>query len=385
MTFDDEPADNLEPDPSITPELFREWRSPRFGATNPERLTNPVWGWLIDSRASAYAARQRFHYTPQATPDPGWSFARFGHSETALPDGRVVFIAGEHEDFYDPDFYIYNDVVVRHPDGRLEIFGYPRDVFPPTDFHSATLVGKGIVVIGSLGYPHDRAPGTTQVCVLDTDDYSISRMDTSGIGPGWIHDHSATLDGHSAIIVRGGKVETGRGAGLDFLDNGDEWRLDLESRQWTRVTSRGWRQWQVGRADHRSNQLWQLRSLAQFRGVRWAEEHRASLEGMIAQQMESVRNAYGSDPDLDLYATLFSPDIPHETLPDRDEELGVRRIRIDGTIVRYVDRHFAIKLVVEGQLAEATTATLVEDLRGKLSTLEHADYVAVELLPHSST
>ena len=29
-------------DPAVTPELFREWRSPRFGRSNPERLNNPV-------------------------------------------------------------------------------------------------------------------------------------------------------------------------------------------------------------------------------------------------------------------------------------------------------------------------------------------------------
>lgn len=42
---------------------------------------------------------------------------------TRLPDGRVVFI--------------YNDVVVWHPDGALDIFGCPLDVLPPTDFHTA--------------------------------------------------------------------------------------------------------------------------------------------------------------------------------------------------------------------------------------------------------
>jgi hypothetical protein len=41
-----------------------------------------------------------------------------------------------------------SDVVVHHPDGRIDIFGYPKAAFPPTDFHSARLVGNRIALIG---------------------------------------------------------------------------------------------------------------------------------------------------------------------------------------------------------------------------------------------
>ena len=72
---------------------------------------------------------------------PVWCFDRFGQSMTILPDGRRIFIAGEHEDWYDPDFFIYNDVVVISTNGDIEhIFGYPIEVFPPTDFHAAAYV-----------------------------------------------------------------------------------------------------------------------------------------------------------------------------------------------------------------------------------------------------
>ena len=45
----------------------------------------------------------------------GHSVGYAGRSTVWLPDGRVVLIAGEHEDSYDPDFCIYNDVVVIQP------------------------------------------------------------------------------------------------------------------------------------------------------------------------------------------------------------------------------------------------------------------------------
>jgi hypothetical protein len=69
-----------------------------------------------------------------------------------LPPGRVIEIPGEHEGFYDTNFCIFNDVIVHRGDGSFDIYGCPLDIFPPTDFHTATLVGNSIYIIGSLGY-----------------------------------------------------------------------------------------------------------------------------------------------------------------------------------------------------------------------------------------
>ena len=87
-----------------------------------------------------------------------WCFDRFGTSKTALEDGRTVHIGGEHEDFYDPDFHIYNDVIVVSSSGQVAIYGYPLEAFPPIDFHSATLVGKTIDNSRNLKnlHPHRR-------------------------------------------------------------------------------------------------------------------------------------------------------------------------------------------------------------------------------------
>jgi hypothetical protein len=170
MTMGERGPDDQEPpvDPALTPELFMRWRTPRFGRANPERMNNPVWEWLIRSRLSAYLAEQSFKVPLAMRAGPGWCFDRFGRSSTDLPDGRTILIAGEHEDYYDPDFYIYNDVVVLNPNGRIDIFGYPAEVFPPTDFHTATLVGDRIIIVGNLGHPEQRKlhSGRAGACAL---------------------------------------------------------------------------------------------------------------------------------------------------------------------------------------------------------------------------
>lgn len=213
----------------ITPEMFNLQAMPKVGQTNPERVDIPFWREQIRTGRSGYAGEvdcvgERKYHT---TGTPVWSFNRFGRTGTLLPDGRWVLIAGEHEDHYDPDFCIYADVTIIHPDASVDHFIYPEAVFPPTDFHTATLLGDHILLIGSLGYQGKRHEGRTQVLRLNLDDFSISKVETSGQNPGWISRHTATMkNGH--IIVTGGKVEPG------YVDNTNVFALNLSKMAWSR-------------------------------------------------------------------------------------------------------------------------------------------------------
>jgi hypothetical protein len=368
------------PDPSVTDDAYLEWCSPRFGKTNPERLNNPLWEWLIRSGWSAYAVRHRFDPTNEKCSAPGWCFSRFGQSSTPLADGRTILIAGEHEDAYDSDFYIYNDVVVRGAGGDIDIYGYPKDVFPPTDFHSATLAGDRIVVIGSLGYPAERKLGTTAVAFVDLDTFAVSRVASSEPAPGWIHRHDARLsDDGRAIVVSGGKIVRGELHSQEFIENADDWRLDLASWRWERITDRRWTQFHVSRADRRPNRLWQMNSLWTLRGGRWAAEHRESMEAMIRGQVEQLTAEYGVAPDVELFGLLYRPPIAHEQLPDIEDEFGVRRIRVDGTVIRYIEQPHGIQMIVEGALPPPLVDALVADLRDMLARVEHTDYFVRKL------
>ncbi|CAE7386905.1 unnamed protein product, partial [Symbiodinium sp. CCMP2456] len=151
---------------------YEENRSPRFGSANPDPMDNPFWDDMIRLGGSAYSARKHFDDT-DALDSAVWCFDRFGTSVTPLPEGRFVQIGGEHEDFYDPDFCIYNDVVIHDGQGGFQILGYPRDVFPPTDFHTATLVEDAIFIVGCLGYTDQRMAGSTPVFRLAVDSWKI--------------------------------------------------------------------------------------------------------------------------------------------------------------------------------------------------------------------
>jgi ankyrin repeat protein len=229
--------DSVEGDPlaSVTPDDFWRARSRRFGEANPQRMREPFWEAMICAGAGAYAARRRFDAADIGQDGPVWCADRFGQSLTLLPDGRAIQIGGEHEDFYDPDFCIYNDVFVHGPaDGDLAIFGYPESVFPPTDFHTATLVEGSIYVVGSLGYAGTRRYGQTPVYRLDINTLQIERVDAWGDAPGWIFKHRASALGRRAIRVWGGTVVGLRDGEELHAPNLATFLLDLERFRWHR-------------------------------------------------------------------------------------------------------------------------------------------------------
>ncbi|MFP6765327.1 MAG: hypothetical protein VB858_16990, partial [Planctomycetaceae bacterium] len=184
-------------------------RAPRFGTAHPDEMNNSFRDEMVRTRWNAWQARTQSGYA-EACDGPVWCFQRFGQSLTQLPAGEFVEIGGEHEDFYDPDFCIYNDVVVHDGQGQFRILGYPPDVFPPTDFHSATFVDGSIYIIGCLGYPDDRRPGETPVFRLNCETWCIEPVESREQLPGWIHSHQAQLCEDGTILVRGGRIWNGQ-------------------------------------------------------------------------------------------------------------------------------------------------------------------------------
>lgn len=360
----EEEADRLrksEPPPPLTPQEFAAWRSPRTVDANPTRLDNALWHWLVRTRWSAFAANERFGGPSPFGAGPMWCFDRFGASRTTLADGRVVHIGGEHEDFYDPDFCIYNDVTVVGPDGSIAICGYPAEAFPPTDFHSATLLADGtIVVIGRLGYPQERVVGETPVYRLALDSMRMARVATHGDAPGWIHGHSAELSrSGDSIIVKGGEVW--RGQQRSMAENFDTWALHLADGRWTRQTALNWQTWTMLRLDRKRNRLWDTRQEL------WRRQHpSAGLESCWR---------FDDQPDFEALAALYSPDdgAPGAT---QGREHNVYVVQIDGLVVRFLEDAFSVRGVVEGRLAEDRLAGLQ---RRTLRLLERLDASPWEL------
>ncbi len=302
----------------VSREVFLAQCKRRFGTANPERVRLEHWEWMARTRVGAWKARQLCGADPWAPLNTKpwraeWCFDRFGISRTRMPDGRLICIGGEHEDGYDPDFCIYNDVVVlRAPpgkenseppmEGEVEIYAYPETVFPPTDFHTATLVGDEIYVIGSLGYQHARGSERCPVHVLDTRDYRMSGPKTRGSGPGWMFRHHASYDASKhAITVRGGNRMTGE----DSIVNHRVHRLHLD-------------------------------------GLRWELVREHEPHGRYLFRCDGERY-----PDTDIWS--YRPPLPHTELDITWKDFATWRIDVHGVRVEMNDCGDNIRLLIEGE------------------------------------
>ena len=207
-------------------------RSPRQGDGNPDIMRNRFWLMMIYARKPASWARQAFDIDSSG---PTWCFVRRGRCVVQLRDQRILYIGGSHEDFYDPDFCIYNDVVVEQVDGTYEIFAYPERIFPPSDFQSATIVGHELYLIGSLGYLDRRRPGETQALALNLDTLRMRPVETFGDGPGWVYGHEAEWNRpRNTIAIWGGKRIVWKGDKMESEQLGEErYELDLATQLWT--------------------------------------------------------------------------------------------------------------------------------------------------------
>lgn len=223
---------------NVSGEEYRAQRLRRFGRSNPEPMDLQFWREMVRTGVTAYSAKAQFGDEKDYS-HAVWCFHRFGTSFTALPDGRFVQVAGEHEDFYDPDFCIYNDVIVHDGPGSFRIFGYPQELFPPTDFHTATRIGQDIYLIGSLGYQGSRVFGTTPVFRLSCDTWQITPVLTSGDNPGWIYKHRAKCVEPSIIQITGGEVCHWINGKEEHIPNPHTFRLDLGELRWSRGSGVG--------------------------------------------------------------------------------------------------------------------------------------------------
>jgi hypothetical protein len=231
LGYPSEPDEKLV---DVSANEFQQGRSRRFGKHNPEKMKIPFWEGMIRSGINAYQGGKLFGDERKFDPGymPIWCAQRFGQSITFLPDGRIVQVAGEHEDSYDPDFCIYNDVFVHGGNGDITIFGYPETAFPPTDFHTATLIGSHIYLIGSLGYPGTRQYGETPVYRLDINSFRMERLETAGNNPGWIYEHRAIQAGTQAIEVKQGTVVSLAEGEENHSPNMSIFVLDIERLVW---------------------------------------------------------------------------------------------------------------------------------------------------------
>lgn len=364
--------------PTLTDEIlqaFVDYQHPKLNLShNPTNLTNPYWQWVIQHQLNPYdildvipninpalAEKRNFgEYSPTDTLPPLWSFQRMGQSCTLLPDGRAVLIGGEFDDFYDPNFCIFNDVVVKHPDGKIEIFGYPSHIFPPTDFHTATLIGDEIFIIGSMGYFDQRCYEQTPIFKLNIHTFKIERVESRN-HIGWINEHTATAkDGQ--IIIQNGRVFDNDHSPM--RENINTWAFNPKTLIFKNISQLKWQGFWVHRKDLDYLVIDDLKSFITNQQIFPDKDN----SEMLAHLTEKI----GKQPDFALLEQLFCPPLAHEVATDDNDIFNTVTIWIDDIKVRYVIDYQYIQVYVEGLLSDEKLELLQVNLCHKLSKLENS-------------
>jgi hypothetical protein len=322
----------------ITREIFAQQCKRRFGTANPERMRLDCWEWMVRRGEDPFGVREEFDLERDGLHDgPDWCFVRFGMSRTFMPDGRIICVAGEHEDYYDPDYCVYNDVIVLRPApgeagvtleaGTVEIYGYPESVFPPTDFHSATLVNGTIFLIGQLGYDGTRTEGVTPVLVLDTATYRIEGVPTTGPCPGWIYEHHASYDTtRHAITVRGGKLNV-EGAKTETPHLAAH-RLYLADLRWELIAER--------------------------------ETH--------SRFVIETEDDLGPDIDWEEASMFLPKNVPHGVIEPRMGGVMIYGLDVQGVRIVFEVYYSVIRVLVEGDLRSELVRAVLDEVTENLNT-----------------
>jgi len=348
-----------------TKQTYLTTKNRHFGTKNPEVMKVEFWYEMIKKGGSAWGARDHYSDTEDSNGDAVWSYQRFGKSTTILDNGYIIEIAGEHEDYYDPDFCIYNDVIVFDQQRNFTIYSYPRSVFPPTDFHTATLIEKNnLLIIGNLGYPEDRIE-ETQLYLLNLENFKIQKVSASGQSPGWIHGHKATLsEDKQTVMISKGKIDLGSDSSLQ--ENIDDWSLNLTTWEWKRLTTRKWTRFEINRCHKKANHLWEIRQALWALETNWQDNY--------DKDITSLEKELHYKPDVKLIKTLYSFNLEHTALQEDFDESGVYWLFIDGIKVRFVEEMDGLQVSIEGELAENIINCLVQSLLTKLSVLENSTF-----------
>src|SRR5262249_18364975 len=143
-----------------------------------------------------------------------WTAVREAPLQLTLPDGRKLLIGGEIADYGDEcaDPWSYNDIIVTHPDGAIEILSYPHEVFPHLWWWSVdAVVGADVHIFGIVD--RDRHPDRSRgpvILRLNASTYEIAPIPApSPSAPVHVYRGSGVPDGRRVVfpVVRHGKTD----------------------------------------------------------------------------------------------------------------------------------------------------------------------------------
>jgi len=194
---------------------------------NPTNITNILFNDEIeripqDSYENMDDQERALYYYPF------WNIWRFGMSSTILND-KTIYIGGEHEDYYDPCFHIYNDVIVIDNNDNVTVYTYPVNIFPHTDFHKAIHIDNYIWIIGNIGHFSDMSDciQVFRLNLLDMKMENINYKSKNGHPPPFISFKEHDKNNKCELLENGTSIKV--------TSKNNIWILDTITCEWETI------------------------------------------------------------------------------------------------------------------------------------------------------
>lgn len=331
---------------------------------SPQINHENILQWRMHKDFSPYEIRCHLNELGYTIEQPIWTFlSRMGQTKTLLPDGTKIFIAGEYEDFYDPDFKIYNDVVSQKPSGEMQLWNYPIEQFPATDFHSATYDSKthSIFIVGNIGYSNFRKNNVTKVYQLDLDTMRIKEIECLGLMPSWLNHQIAEFITDDIIeFSKGITIQHGQ-----FIRNLYKWQLNIRTFTWSFPDQKKYSHWNIFLEDLRQElPLYECRSLL------WDED---DPEKLIQTKIDTIESL-GYLPNYQVYKDLYRPGLDSFTVQD-EEDTNLYTCTLAGHTFVYLDCLETIEVIFSESTDENFQQFILEDLKVKLKKMTGHDVI----------
>lgn len=357
--------------------------------TEKQLCTEEIFYWLTKSEVLfSYEILEFFEQQNIHLDQLPWtpSYLRLGISQGSIFEKNIfaLIIGGniaavdwkwyESQDYYDPDFDIYNDVTIKYHDQDLkfsyEIWNYPESQFPPVYAHSTVYDDRTnqVYITGGLGTGDRQRKGVTEIYQLNLESKDIQQVETFGESPPCLHNHETKMWNYDLIEMKGGHILKNN----IVIKNLYVWYFNLKTKTWLKQESEIFQHWMI-QTDKREELFLQI-----SKDILKMEEENFYSSESIEQHKAHIFKHYEYQPNYQLYPQLYyaHEDIYVSKIESYPYFNLIYQCILQGQIYHCFEEHNRLEIAFQASASEEFQQFIINDLTSKLKQISGHDVIA---------
>lgn len=279
----------------------------------------------------------------------------------------------DYNDYYNPDFKIYNDVTIRHFDSKYELWNYPEEQFPPVYAHD-TVHDKNIdfvYITGGLGSGDRQRKNITEIYQLNLETKDIEHIEALGDSPPCLHNHHTKMWNDDLIEMRDG----------DILKNGKAiknlyvWYFNLKTKTWLKKDQEIYQHWLITSSNSDGLFLDISKEI-----LKMEDEKNYSVE-LIEERKQDIFKFYGYIPDYKIYLNLYRPvkEMYFSEVTGYIDRYSSYVCILNGQVYHCFEGYNRIEVAFQSSASNEFQKFIINDLKVKLKKMTGFDVCAEKI------